>query len=145
MDNDVVNLAPRHLWIVGFASLMWNGFGAWDHVMTSVREPGYVGQFPPEAMQVIDAFPIWVLAVWAIGVWAAVGGSLLLLWRSRLAVHAFALSLAGLAASQAYRAGLDLPASLTTPAMTAMSVLIWIVAVGLVVYAWRMVRAGALR
>ena len=144
MEPDVVNLPPRHLWIVGFVSLMWNGFGAYDYTMTQIRDPAYLAQFPPEMMQVIDAFPAWAIVTWACGVWGALAGSLLLLVRSRFAVHAFALSLAGLAASQAYQAGLTMPAALTTPAMTAMTVTIWAAAIGFLVYAIRMRRAGAL-
>jgi len=145
MEPDVVNLPPRHLWIVGFLSLMWNGFGAWDYAMTNIRDPGYLAQFPPEMMQVIDAYPAWAIATWALGVWGALAGSLLLLLRSRFAVPAFALSLAGLAASQGYQATIDMPASLTSPAMTAMTAMIWAGAIGFLVYAMRMRRAGALR
>ena len=43
------------------------------------------------------SFPVWMKAFWAIGVWGAIAGSLLLLLRSRHAVTAFGLSLAGLA------------------------------------------------
>ena len=145
MDNDVVNQSPRHLWIVGFLSLMWNGFGAYDYVLTNIRDAAYIQQFPPEMMPVIDAFPMWVMAAWALGVWGAVTGSLLLLWRSRFAVHGFVVSLAGLAASHAYQAGIDLPAAMETPAMLAMNAAIWAAAIGFLVYAVRMRRAGALR
>ena len=145
MDNDVVNLPPRHVWIVGFLSLMWNGFGAYDYVMTNIRDAEYLKQFPPEMIPVIDAFPVWVMAAWALGVWGALAGSLLLLLRSRLAVHAFAVSLAGLAASQAWQASIELPAAMKTPAMLAMSAVIWAGAIGFLVYAMRMRRSGTLR
>ncbi len=145
MEPDIVNPQPRHLWIVGFLSLMWNGFGAWDYTMTNIRDPGYLAQFPPEMMQVIDALPYWTIAAWALGVWGALAGSLLLLLRSRFAVPAFAVSLAGLAASQAYQATLDMPAALTSPGMTAMTLAIWAAAIGFLVYAMRMKKARALR
>jgi hypothetical protein len=39
--------------------------------------------------------PAWMTGVWAIGVWGALAGSVLLLLRSKWAVHVFAASLAG--------------------------------------------------
>ena len=133
---------PRHLWIVGTLSLFWNAFGAFDYTMTNMRNEGYLAQFPPEMMQMIDAFPIWVMAAWAFGVWGALAGSLLLLLRSRFAVHAFAVSLAGLAASTVYQIGL--PADETMP-LGFMNLVIWIIAIALLVYAMRQSRAGVLR
>jgi hypothetical protein len=136
--------APRHLWLTGVLGLLWNAFGAFDFTMTNIRDPGYLAQFPPEVMQMIDAFPVWAIAAWACGVWGAVAGSVLLLLRSRLAVHAFALSLAGLAASQAYQATLDIPEALQSGAMLAMTLAIWGAALFFLWYAVRMRRAGVI-
>lgn len=130
---------------VSLASLLWNGFGAFDFSMTMIRHPGYLAQFPPEMMPVIDAFPAWVIVAWACGVWAALAGSLLLLACSRFAVEAFVLSLAGLAASTAYQLGIDMPASLTTPEMRAMTGIIWTGALFFLWYALRQRRTGTLR
>jgi hypothetical protein len=136
---------PVHLWIVGVISLLWNAFGCFDYVMTNIRDPGYIAQFPPEMIQILDEFPVWVMAAWAFGVWGAVVGSLLLLLRSRFAVHAFALSLAGLAASTAYQATLDMPAAMKTTGMMVMNLVIWAGAIVFLVYAMRMRKAGVLR
>jgi hypothetical protein len=146
--NASATAAPRtpvHLWTVGVLSLLWNAFGAFDYVMTNIRDPGYLARFPAEVIQMIDELPVWVMAAWALGVWGAVAGSILLLLRSRFAVHAFALSLAGLAASSAYQAALDMPAALGTTAMAAINVAIWAAAVLFLVYATRARRKGVLR
>lgn len=145
--NDTIGLprTPWHIWAVGLIGLLWNAGGAYDYVMTNIRDPAYIAAFSAETIQLIDEFPIWVMAAWAIGIWCAVAGSLLLLLRSRFAVHAFALSLAGLAASSAYQATLDLPAEMTTVGMTVMTVAIWAAAILLLVYALRMRKAGVLR
>ena len=82
---------PFHLWIVGVLGLVWNSYGCYDYLMTNTRNAEYLAQFPPEMMQVIDAFPLWVMAAWAFGVWGAIAGSVLLLMRSRFAVHVFTL------------------------------------------------------
>lgn len=136
---------PWHLWVVGVLSLLWNAFGAFDYTMTKLRDPDYLAQFPPEMMPVIDAFPVWVHAAWALGVWGAVAGSVLLLLRSRYAVHAFAISIAGLAASTFHQWTIAMPASMETPGMKAMQMAIWAAALAFLWYAVRQYRAGRLR
>jgi len=136
---------PRHLWIVGVISLLWNAFGAFDYTMTKLRDPGYLAQFPPEMMRILDAFPVWVNVAWAIGVWGAVAGSILLLLRSRHAVHAFFISIVGLAGSTFYQSTIDMPASMETPGMKAMQIMIWAAAVAFLWYAVRQYKAGLLR
>lgn len=136
--------APRSFWIVSVVSLLWNAFGAFDYTMTNLRVPSYLAQFPPGMMDVIDAFPIWAMAAWALGVWGAIAGSLLLLMRSRFAVHAFAVSLAGLAASTVYQMGIELPAEMQSMGMTFMNLVIWAGALFLLWYAVRQRKAGVL-
>jgi hypothetical protein len=136
---------PWHLWVVGVVSLLWNTFGCYDYTMTKLRDADYLAQFPPEMMPVLDAFPALVSAAWAFGVWGALAGSVLLLLRSRYAVHAFAVSLVGLAASTIYQAGIDMPASMRTTAMLVMNVVIWAAALFFLWYALRQRKAGLLK
>ena len=126
---------PKHIWIVGILSLVWNAFGAFDYVMTNTRNAAYLANFPPGMMDIIDAFPVWVMAAWAFGVWGALAGSVLLLLRSRHAVMAFSLSLLGLAASTFYQFGIDAPEVM---GMNAMTLIIWIIAVLLLLYSIRL-------
>ena len=137
--------APMHLWIVGAISLLWNSFGAYDYTMTNTRNAEYLKQFPPEMMQMIDAFPAWTMVAWALGVWGALVGSVLLLARSRFAVHAFGVSLAGLAASTAYQQTVDMPESMTGGMMMVMNLIIWAGAILLLGYAWGQRKSGVLR
>jgi len=136
--------ASRSFWIVSILSLLWNAFGAFDYTMTNLRVPSYLAQFPPGMMDVIDAFPIWVMAAWALGVWGAIAGSILLLMRSRFAVHAFAVSLAGLAASTVYQLGLDLPEGMKSMEVGFMNLVIWAGALFLLWYAVRQRKARVL-
>ena len=137
---------PVHLWIVGVLSALWNSFGVFDYVMTQTHNAAYFAQFTEAQLAYIEGFPTWSVAAWAFGVWGALAGSLLLLARSRHAVTAFALSLAGLAVSSVYQYGLlTPPAEFTTGVMIALHVLIWIVAIALLAYALRMRRSGVLR
>jgi hypothetical protein len=104
--------APLHLWLVGVLSLGWNGFGAFDYLMSVTRNAAYLGNFPPEMITLLDSFPMWANAVWAIGVWASVLGSVLLLVRSRHAVAAFMVSLLGAVGSFVFQLGLEIPPAL---------------------------------
>ena len=136
--------APMVFRIIAVLSLLWNGFGAFDYVMTNVRDRDYLAKVPPETMQAIDAYPLWVMIAWGLGVWGAVAGSLLLLGRSRFAVPAFAVSLAGLAASTVYQ--LWPQRSVNAPAgADAMMIAIWIAAVLQLILAIRWSRQRLLR
>ncbi|MFV2007460.1 MAG: hypothetical protein ACC667_08430 [Longimicrobiales bacterium] len=84
---------PRHLWVVGGISLVWNSVGAMDYVMTQTKSEAYMSSFTPEQLEFFYGFPAWVVAAWAVAVWGGVIGSVLLLTRKRLAVHAFLVSL----------------------------------------------------
>ncbi len=46
-----------HLWLVGIAALLWNGFGAFDYVMTESHNATYMSLFTPEQIDYFEAFP----------------------------------------------------------------------------------------
>ena len=103
---------PKHLWIAGILSLLWNGYGAYDYLMTELDPVGYLSGagFGPEVVAWFESFPAWTIAAWAVGVWASVAGAVLLLLRSRHAVTAFLLSLVGALVSFGYQFTSDRPA-----------------------------------
>jgi hypothetical protein len=83
---------PWHLWVIGVVTLLFNGGGAFDYVMTQTRNPAYMAQFTDAELAYFYGFPAWVQGSWAIAVWGAVLGSVLLLLRRHWAVVAFAAS-----------------------------------------------------
>ncbi len=85
--------APWHLWLIGIVSLVWNGFGAADYVMTQIQLESYMSQFTDEQRAYFAAFPSWVQGSWAMAVWLSVLGSILLLVRTRYAGACFGLAL----------------------------------------------------
>ncbi|WP_156377028.1 MULTISPECIES: hypothetical protein [unclassified Brevundimonas] len=139
---------PWHLWAVGVLSLLWNGFGAYDFVMSlTQRETYWRASGMTDAMiAYYNAMPTWMYVPWVLGVWGAVAGSILLLMRSRFAVHAFALSLLGAAVSLLYGAVIDkAPAPPPELAMMAwMPYVITLIAAFLAWYAWTMRKQGVL-
>jgi hypothetical protein len=93
-----------------------------------------------------NAMPTWMYVPWVLGVWGAVAGSILLLLRSRFAVHAFVLSLLGAVVSLLYGAVID-KAPAPPPEMAVMAYMpyvITVIAAFLAWYAWTMSRKGVL-
>lgn len=91
---------PWHLWVVGLVSLVWHAGGALDYVMSQTRNAAYLEMIPQDqrdqVLAYLDAAPVWATTAWAFGVWGALLGSALILLRSRHAVTALWLSMAGL-------------------------------------------------
>jgi hypothetical protein len=143
-DADV--RTPVHHWLVGALSVPWNGYGAFDYAMSKLRGDAYlisVGM-SPDQIRHFHALPGWMTAVWAIGVWGALLGSVLLLFRSRLAAPVFAVSLAAYLLSVVH-AHLIAP---TPGSGAAMLLLQGVILAGCVFLAWysrRARRLGVLR
>ena len=142
------SVVPKHLWVVGILSLLWNAFGAADYTMTELGNLAWFEMMGlgAEELAWTRSFPTWAVAAWAVGVWGSVAGSILLLRRSRHAVTAFLLSISGAAASFAYQFTVDgKPASMEGGAAAVMPVVILILIVAQWYYARRQAAAGVLR
>ncbi|MXO57986.1 hypothetical protein GRI89_00295 [Altererythrobacter salegens] len=137
--------APVHLWVVGVLSLLWNGFGCYDYLMTELRNEAYMAQVPPQALAIFDAFPVWAIALWAIGVWLSMLGVILLLLRNRQATTAFLIAVVAVLASFFYQATTDLPQAMGGASYWIMPAVIIAVTIGQWMYANRMAAAGVLR
>ena len=83
--------APWHLWLVGTLGLLWNSVGAFDYVMTQTRNEAYVERF--EQLEALGGLPSWLVAFWAIAVLGGALGALSLLLRKRFAVPVLLVSL----------------------------------------------------
>ena len=140
---------PLHLWIVGVLSLLWNGFGVYDFIMTTTQGDAYMRSsgFDQTMIDYFNAMPTWMYVPWTLGVWGAIIGSILLLMRSRYAVWAFGLSLLGAVVSLAYGQFISpMPALPEKMAMMKyMPFVITLIAAFLAWYAWTMRKKGVLR
>lgn len=146
MQQAVSARAPAHLWIVGILALLWNAFGCYDYLMTNLHNQAYLAQFSPELLAYFDSLPAWLTAFWALGVWGGLAGSLLLLARSRYAVHAFAISLVGIIVSFGYQKfATKMPAAMTEGTMGMMPWVIFLIGAILLWYANRQSQSGVLR
>jgi len=93
---------PWHLWVVGVVSLLWNAVGVTDFLITETGKAAAVGNFTPRQLEYFNGFPLWVITVWGMAVFGGLGGSLLLLFRQRLAVPVFVASMVGMVLTDLY-------------------------------------------
>ena len=133
--------APWHLWVVGIAGLLWSAMGAMDYVMTQTKNAQYMSNFTPEQLEFFYGIPAWAVATWAIAVWGGVLGCLLLLIRTRHAVGVLLASLLGMFMTTienfVFRNGLEV---MGDPFSLGFSAVIFLISVGLVIYARKMYR-----
>ena len=143
--------APKGLYVVGVLALLWNGFGAYDYLMTRMRNMDYIAGMMPDAdpnavLAWIDAFPIWAQFGWGLGVWGGLLGAILLLVRSRWAVPVLAASLVGAVLGLGYQIVAAPPLAGMDGAMNElMPFVIILVALALFLYARAMRARGVLR
>lgn len=137
---------PWHLWLIGLLALLWNGFGAFDYVMTETRNASYMSSFTPQQLAYFYSFPAWAVATWALSVWFGVIGSILLLLHMRVAVPVFAISLAAMVPTFFHNYvltdGLAIMGGASALGFTAV---IFIVGVALLIYSRNLARKGILR
>ena len=141
--------APVHLWIVGILSLLWNCFGGYDYIMSRMHNDAYLKSMMPDSdpaaiWAYMDQMPLYASFGWGLGVWASLLGSVLLLMRSRFAVHAFAASMVGVLLSFGYQlfVATDKPAGMDSPVM---AVVIFVIVAVQLYYAMTMRTRGVLR
>ncbi|MGD8413001.1 MAG: hypothetical protein PVF33_02140 [Candidatus Latescibacterota bacterium] len=135
---------PLHLWIVGIVSLLWNLMGAFDYIMTQTQNEAYMGQFSPEQLEFFYSFPAWLVAFWALAVWGSVLGSVLLLLRKKWAAPVFIVSFLCMVITSIRNYGFAGGAEIMGGMGLLFSVVIFVVALALVVYARGMAGKGVL-
>ncbi len=152
MENAVTERAPMHLWIVGGLGALWNAFGAYDYVMTRMRNTEYLASMMPDVdpqatLAWVDGFPIYAQFGWGLGVWMGLLGCVLLLVRHRWAVPVLGLSVLGALLGLGYQiiAAPPLPGAEGDAMMKVMPFVIIAVAIGLFLYARAMASKGVVR
>lgn len=136
---------PWHLWVVGILGTLWNCVGAFDYLMTQTRNASYMGQFTPEQLEYFYGFPAWLVAFWAIAVWGGVAGTLLILARRRWAVPVLLVSFASMVVTSIHNFLLSNGMEIMGTGAVAFSAVIFLIALGLWLYARAMARAEVLR
>lgn len=52
--------APWHMWVLGGVLLLWQGFAAFDYVMTLLRVEPYLANHPEEMLAYFYGAPFWM-------------------------------------------------------------------------------------
>jgi len=138
---------PWHLWVVGVLAVLWNAIGVLDFTMTQLRSEAFLKGFTPEQREFIFNFPLWSVVAWGAGVYGGFIGSGLLLGRRRLAVPVFLVSILGVILTSLYSHVIsDWDKVMDAgPGAVIFSVVIFVIAVLLWLYARAMTRRGVLR
>ncbi len=138
--------APWHFWVVVVLAVLWNGFSAYDYVMTMTENQAYFDAMGLSAEQVayFTNMPLWLDCAWALAVWGAVAGTLFLIVRKAWAVPAFVVSFVFMLCSSAvYLMSETVRAFMGTAGMITIVVIV-IVALFEIFYSRAMVRRGVL-
>ena len=135
---------PKHLWIIGIVTLLWNMMGAFDYLMTQTKNASYMAQFEQAQLDYFYNFPTWLVVFWALAVWGSVAGSVLLLMRKRQAVPVFIASFASMVITSIYNFGFSNGVEVMGSMGFVFSVVIFIVALGLWLYSRAMQVRGVL-
>jgi hypothetical protein len=136
---------PKHLWLIAVVATLWNSMGAVDYLMTQTKNAAYLKSFTPQQLDYFFGFPAWVISAWAIGVWGGVAGSLLLLFRKRIAAPVFLASVLGVIVTDIYNFGLTNGLEIMGGASAAIfPAVICAIAVALYLYARAMAAKGVL-
>ena len=151
MEEAIERRVPVHLWVVGILGTLWNGFGAYDYLMTRMRNTDYFasmmpGVDPNAILAWVDAFPIWAQFGWGLGVWGGLLGCILLVMRSKWAAPVLGASLFGAILGLGYQIAIAPPPPGASEGMAMlMPWVIIAVALLLFVYARAMQAKGVLR
>ena len=146
MEQAATTAQPRpwHLWVVGILGVLWDSVGAFDYLMTQTQNESYMSQFTAEQLEFFYGFPTWVVAFWALAVWGGLLGTILLLLRKSLAAPVLLGSLLAMVVTSIHNYALSNGLEVAGGAGVAFSGLIFLVALGLWLYARAMSRRGVL-
>ncbi len=87
--TDTALKTPWHLWAAGVIGILWYLNGGYDFSSTILREPSYTAYFSQETHDFYDAMPWWAITAWGAAEVFGIAGGILLLLKSRFAMHAF--------------------------------------------------------
>lgn len=113
----MANPAPMHLWVIGGIAFLWNAaLNLSDFLLIQIADPSYLAyiaesaRIPAGGVAAYYAlWPWWATAGWGVAAFGATIGAILLLLRSRFAVHAFCAGLVGSIIAGAFMSNAPFP------------------------------------
>jgi hypothetical protein len=142
MVSTPVRKTPWHLWVVAILTLLWNGSGAYTIMMA---QTGRLPDVSADEAAYYTAQPFWFVISTDIALLSAVVGAVALLLRRRMAGWLFALSLAAFVVNNAYDLAAGTSLVLVDRGWLMVKVIIAVIAVLQLTYAWVMRKRAVLR
>ena len=134
--------APWHLWVVAIFALLWNAAGAWTIMMA---QAGRLYDLEPGERTYYAAQPGWFVVLTDFTLVAAIAAALALLFRKKIAVWLFALSLGGIFITNGYEFVAATSRAFVSRAALIVTVIIILIAIMELAYASAMRRRAVLR
>ncbi|MBO3116938.1 hypothetical protein J4050_09275 [Winogradskyella sp. DF17] len=93
---------PIWYWIVGVVALIWNAMGVNAYLQQAYNTESYRAMYSKEQLEIAANLPSFVTAAFALAVFGGALASLLLLFRKKLAVMLFYVSLIAVVIQMGY-------------------------------------------
>lgn len=130
-----------HLWVVATGAFLWNAAGAFTIMMA---QAGRLYDLEPGERAYYTAQPVWFVVLTDMSLITAIAASIALLLRRRAAVQLFAFSFAAILITNGYELAAGTSRMLATRAAFIVTIVIAVIALLEVAYAWVMKRRSAL-
>jgi hypothetical protein len=133
---------PWHVWVVAILTLLWNGSGAYTIMMAQASR---LPSLSADEAAYYAAQPLWFVIATDIALVAALAAAVALLLRSRTAAWLFALSLIAIFVNDIYDLAAGTSRVLVSRGALIVTVIIAVIAVLQLAYAWAMKRRSVLK
>ena len=135
MSDVISGKPPASFWIIGGVALVWNLIGLMLYYMQVSATPEVLAAAYNEAeYEFIVSIPTWATSAHAIAVTAGVLGCIFLLMRKAWAIPVFIVSLIGIVAQDTYSFVIANGTEVWGTFLIALSIVVLVIAVGLVFY-----------
>jgi hypothetical protein len=132
---------PWHVWVVAILTLLWNGSGAYTILMA---QAGRLPNLSADEAAYYASQPTWFVIVTDIALLSAVAAGFALLFRSRMAVSWFAISLAAIVVTNVYDLAAGTSRVYANQGAMIVTCIIVVIAILQLFYAWSMRKRGVL-
>jgi hypothetical protein len=133
---------PWHVWLVAILALLWNGSGAYTIMMA---QAGRLPTLSADEAAYDAAQPLLFVVVTEVALLAALAGAVALFLRSRAAVGLFALSLGAIVITNVYDLAAGTSRTLVSQGAMIVTIIIVVLAILQLAYAWTMTKGAVLR
>ena len=142
MNAAASRATPWHLWVVAILTLVWNGSGA---VTILMAQTGSRLDMDPHEIAYYANQPTWLVLSTDLATFLPVAAGVALLLRNRAAVWLFALALAAMVFTNIYDVAAGTSLTLGDQGWRNLTIVLVVIALLQLAYAWAMRKRGVLR